>query len=165
MLSDKQQRFVSEYLVDLNAKQAAIRSGYSSNGAEVQGHRLLSNANVRAAINEVQAETAKKLEVTKEYVLGSIVETIERCRQSAPVLDRKGEMVMAELPTGEVAPAYEFDSRGVLKGAELLGKHLGMFTEKVEHTGKDGGPIEVVSDREAARRIAFMLTKGSAKAE
>jgi phage terminase small subunit len=63
---------------------------------------------------------------------------------------------------GDIAPAYSFDAKSVLRGAELLGKHLGMFTEKHEHTGKDGAPIEVSMD-EAARRIAFMLSAATNK--
>jgi hypothetical protein len=65
-------------------------------------------------------------------------------------------------PGSDIAPAYSFDAKSVLRGAELLGKHLGMFTEKHEHTGKDGAPIEVSMD-EAARRIAFMLSAATNK--
>jgi phage terminase small subunit len=50
ILTAKQERFVEEYLIDLNAMHAAIRAGYSKNGAQVQGHRMLSNANVAGAI-------------------------------------------------------------------------------------------------------------------
>jgi hypothetical protein len=56
MLTPKQARFVEEYLVDLNAKQAAIRAGYSPKTAEVQGCRLLRNVQVAAAIQRAQAE-------------------------------------------------------------------------------------------------------------
>ena len=49
-----------------------------------------------------------------------------------------------------------FDARSVLKGAELLGKHKKLFTERHEHTGKDGAPIEF-SDHEAAAKLAAIL--------
>jgi phage terminase small subunit len=63
-LTPRQQRFVDEYLIDLNATQAAIRAGYSENGAKVAGFRLLTNANVSAAVNRSQAKRAEKLEIT-----------------------------------------------------------------------------------------------------
>ncbi|WP_252361411.1 hypothetical protein [Pseudomonas asiatica] len=63
-------------------------------------------------------------------MLSGIVEVVERCRQVAPVLDRSGEQILVETPTGELAPAFEFDAKNVLKGLELLGKHLNLFAEK-----------------------------------
>jgi len=142
-MNDKQKRFVEEYLVDLNATQAAIRAGYSAKTAKQQGQRLLTNADVQRAVNGRQEERSERTGITADYVLMTIRDTVERCRQARPVLDRKGEPVLVELPNGEMAPAYTFDSNAVLKGAELLGKHLKLFTDKVEHTGKDGGPIQV----------------------
>jgi phage terminase small subunit len=131
-LGPRQERFVEEYLLDVNAKQAAIRAGYSPKTAEVQGSRLLSNAKVKRAIAARMAERSKRTEVTSDYVLSKIQGTIERCSQAEPVLDRKGEPVMTQTPEGELAPAYTFNAAGVLKGCELLGRHLGMFTDKLE---------------------------------
>lgn len=68
-LTEKQARFVEEYLVSLNASQAALRSGYSAKTAYSQGQRLLKNAEVQARIEEAQREAAKRLEITKERVL------------------------------------------------------------------------------------------------
>lgn len=68
-LTDKQARFVEEYLVDLNATQAAIRAGYSARTAEQQGPRLLGNAGVAAAIREAQARRSARTEVTQDRVL------------------------------------------------------------------------------------------------
>lgn len=144
-LTPKQEMFVKEYLVDLNATQAYLRAGYSVKSEDVAGvnaNRLLGNAKIKNAIQEAMNIRAKKTEITADYVLTTIYETVERCRQSYPVLDRRGNQVFVETPDGELLPAYEFDSKGVLKGCELLGKHLCLFTERVEHTGKDGGPIE-----------------------
>lgn len=64
MLTDKQEKFVLEYLVDLNATQAAIRAGYSEDTAKQQGSRLLTNVDVRAAVNRQQAAAAEKIELT-----------------------------------------------------------------------------------------------------
>lgn len=148
-LNAKQSRFVQEYLIDLNATQAAIRAGYSEKTAEQQGPRLLGNAGVAAAIAAGQAERAKRVQVDQDYVLSSIVDTMERCKQAKPVFDRKGNPVLVETPTGELAPAYAFDAGNVLRGAELLGKHLGMFTDR-----NDAGQGDVAS---ALRDIADKL--------
>jgi phage terminase small subunit len=64
------------------------------------------------------------------------------------VLDKKGNQVYVETPDGEMLPAYVFDAKDVLKGCELLGKHLGMFIDKKEVTGKDGGPLIIKLDGE-----------------
>jgi phage terminase small subunit len=146
-LTDKQQRFVEEYLVDLNATQAAIRAGYSENTARAIGAENLTKPNIASAIADAQAGRSKRTEVTADYVLSSIIETMERCKQAAPVTYKNGEQVMVETPDGEVAPAWAFNPVGVLKGAELLGKHLAMFTDKHEHGGTGGGPVEVVFRR------------------
>lgn len=68
-LTPKQQRFVDEYLIDLNATQAAIRAGYSAKSAEVQGARLLSNAKVKAAVDEAVAARAERTGITADRVL------------------------------------------------------------------------------------------------
>lgn len=134
-MTPKVQLFVREYLVDLNGKQAAIRAGYSAKTAEVQASRLLSNAKVQEVIKEAMDKRAKRIEVTSDYVLNTIVETVERCKQEIePIYQGTGEN---RVFTGE----FKFDSMAVLKGSELLGKHLKMFTDKHEHGGLDGKPI------------------------
>lgn len=140
-IAPRQELFCREYLVDLNAKQAAIRAGYSVKSAEVLGYQLLQKPLVRSAIAELQEKRAEKIDVTAEYVLKTIVETMERCKQAEPVVDKSGVHVFDVLESGELRPVYKFDARAVLKGAELLGKHLGLFVERREVTGKDGAPL------------------------
>ncbi len=68
-MTPKQQRFVTEYLVDLNATQAAIRAGYSEKTARSQGQRLLTNVDIAMAIEAGQAKRSERTEVTQDYVL------------------------------------------------------------------------------------------------
>jgi phage terminase small subunit len=103
-LTPKQGHFVEEYLIDLNATQAAIRAGYSEKTAEQQGHQLLKKTLVSNAIAEAQVERSARTSITQDYVLESIFEAMERCNKTD-----------------------SFNATGVFKGAELLGKHLGMF--------------------------------------
>lgn len=143
-LTPKQQRFVDEYLVDLNATAAARRAGYSTKTADRIGPELLGKTSVAAAIAAGQAKRSQRTGITQDYVLSTIVDTVERCRQAAPVLDRKGEQIWVETPDGQILPAYAFDAKAVLRGCELLGKHIGIFTEKVSLTGPGGGPLQVL---------------------
>lgn len=69
MLNPKQQRFVLEYLKDLNATQAAIRAGYSAKTAKVQGSRLLTNAAISEAVGKKHAKVTNNLEVTAERII------------------------------------------------------------------------------------------------
>ena len=140
-MTPKQEAFVTEYLIDLNATQAAIRAGYSPRTANEQGARLLAKASVRAAIEKAKQERSERVQLDQDYVIRVIQETIERCAQHRPVVDALGNPVRVETPDGSIAAAYKFDPQAVLKGAELLGKHLGIFIEKRELTGKDGEPL------------------------
>ncbi len=124
-LTPKQARFVEEYLIDLNATQAAIRGGYAKKSADVEGSRLLVNARVAAALAAAQAKRAERTEITADYVLAAIKNTIEQC---------KG--------TGEHS-----NPNAVLKGAELLGRHLAMFTDKKTVTHLDGDRLDAVLER------------------
>ena len=73
-LTPKQQRFVEEYLIDLNATQAAIRSGYSEKTANEQGSRLLVNVSISEAIAEAQNKRAEQTQIDAAYVLRRLVE-------------------------------------------------------------------------------------------
>ncbi len=163
-LTAKQQRFVEEYLVDLNATQAAIRAGYSAKTAYSIANENLNKPEIAEAIQKARGQQSERTQITADYVLTTIHETVERCRQMvAPVFDRKGEPVLTERRDGSLAHAYTFDSKAVLKGCELLGRNLALWKDRVEHTGKDGGPIQTedVSESERARRVAFLLTKAT----
>ena len=130
-LTPKQQRFVEEYLIDLNATQAAIRAGYSEKTAKSVGHENLTKPDIAKAIQEAQNKRTERTEITQDYVLTNIQKVIERCMQVQQV-----DNCLTQTEDGELAQAFMFKEQGALKGLELLGKHLGMFKDKVEHSGK-----------------------------
>lgn len=134
-LTPKQEKFVQEYLVDLNATRAAIRAGYSEKTAYSIGNENLSKPEIAAAIEAAQAKLSEKTEITQEWVLGNLKNIAERCMQVAPVLDRKGEQVHVENADGDLVPAFVFNAAGATRAVELLGKHIGMFTDKVKLEG------------------------------
>lgn len=142
-LTAKQQRFVEEYLIDLNATQAAIRSGYSEKTAQEQSSRLLSKAIISEAVNAAQSKKSDSLGITTDWILDGLKTNFERAMQAVEVLDRKGN------PTGE----YEYQGSVANRALELLGKHRGMFSDKVELTGKDGGPVQLWTF--GKRKVAF----------
>lgn len=142
-LTPKQQRFVEEYLIDLNATQAAIRAGYSAKTAAVIGAENLIKPYIQKAIQEAQNKLTERTEITQDYVLTNIKKVIERCMQQEAVQARDGSPLLVEGPEGDLACLFEFKETGALKGLELLGKHLGMFKDKIELTGKDGSSLGI----------------------
>lgn len=131
-MTPKQQKFCDEYLIDLNATQAAIRAGYSKKSAYSQGERLLKKAEMKAFIKEKQSELSIKTGLTHEWVLNRLKEVSDRCMQAVPVMvfdPVKKRMVQetAINEKGEGVGVFEFDSSGANKATELIGKHLGFF--------------------------------------
>lgn len=210
-LTPQQARFVEEYLVDLNATQAAVRAGYSAKTASQQGARLLGNVKVQEAIAMAKAARAERVQVTQDMVLADLLAvasadpneliqfrrgacpscwgaeeqaeeqegqahggSLKRTRKTAPRVDEidpdcevcGGEGAgRAYIPdtrhlTGAARKLYagvkqtkeglQVMMRSQDKALELIGRHLAMFTDKVELSGKVG-----LADRlEAARKRA-----------
>lgn len=156
-LTARQRRFVEEYLVDLNATQAAIRAGYSARTAQEQASRLLSNVMVAEAIAEDMKARAARTEITQDRVLAELAKIAFADQRavmtwgpsgvklvSSDTLTDDQAAIVAEVSettsaTGGSLKLKTHDKVGALK---LLGEHLGMFKQKVELTGKDGAPIE-----------------------
>lgn len=130
-LTPKQQAFVAEYLVDLNGSAAARRAGYSAKNADKIASELLGKTRVREAIAAAMEERSKRVEIDADYVLKNLLEIVERCMQRAPVL-HKGEQVVDE----EGNSVWCFDGKNAIRALELLGKHKGMWTDKVEMSGE-----------------------------
>lgn len=127
-LTAKQAAFVREYLIDLNATQAAIRAGYSANTANEQGSRLLTYVSVRLLIQKAMDERAETVGLTAADVLRDI--NAVKADAMRKTYDKDGNEVMA-------------NHTAALKALELQGKHLKMFTDKVETSGPHGGPLQV----------------------
>lgn len=104
-LTPRQARFVSEYLVDLNGRQAAIRAGYSPRTANEQAARLLTKANIQAAVEAGRAAQAQSAELTADWI-------IRRLKEEAQL-------------TGEGA-----SHAARVKALELLGKRLALWVDR-----------------------------------
>jgi phage terminase small subunit len=129
LLTPKQEIFIREYMIDLNATQAAIRAGYSVKTARQIASENMAKPDILARIEKLKAERAEKLKIDAEWVLNRLVQISDRCIQTEPVLAFDYES-KSMVETGE----YQFDSTGANKATELIGKHLGMFKDKVEIT-------------------------------
>lgn len=149
-LTDKQQVFVCEYLKDMNATQAAIRAGYSAKNADSYAAQLISKPKVSRAIEEALEARKERTQVTQDYVVKGLMEVAERCLQRKPVMEfDRTERRMVQAKDDEGRDLWCFDSQGANRAFELLGKHLGIFLDKKEITGKDGGPVEIKTLAEA----------------
>lgn len=147
-LTDKQQLFVDEYLIDLNATQAAIRAGYSAKTADQQGSRLLANVKVKQAVAEKQAQRSKRTGVNQDRVvlelakvafakMTDIVDSNGKIKEDASPDDLACiESIKYKESDNEYGGSVEREVKiaSKLKALELLGKHLGMWSDKFNVT-------------------------------
>jgi phage terminase small subunit len=165
MMTPKKERFVAEYLVDLNAAQAAIRTGYSPKTAKVQGSRLLSDADVQAMIHAARTDMTQKLQISREAVVaelaklafanpldyGYVTEDGHWSTHLARTTRDQMAAVQEITSTSSVAGQGE-DERVITRTTKLklsdkraalvdLGKHLGLFKE----------------DQAAAQSVTFVI--------
>ena len=134
-LTAKQALFCKEYLLDLNATQAAIRAGYSEKTACAIGTENLRKPNIADFIQKAMDERSESTGITADYVLNGIKELTDNL-------------------------AVSEDPKSAYKGYELLGKHLALFSDKVDHTSSDGSMApDGLTKSERQARIQALLSK------
>lgn len=154
-MTPRQSKFIAEYLLDLNATAAARRAGYSAKDADVQGPRLLGNVGVKAEIDAALKRRAERVEVKADDILRELLRLamvdlggaydkdgrllpvhempvdVRRAIAGIKVFEEFEGTGQARVKVGEVREVKFWDKT---KGLELLGKHLKLFTEKIEHS-------------------------------
>lgn len=127
-MTAKQRRFCDEYLIDLNATQAAIRAGYSKKTACSIGNENLMKPEIKRYIDERMAEKDKELIADQDEVLKYLTSVLRgKSRSSVVVVESTGDFC-SEAREMEKAP----DEKERLKAAELLGKRYGLYTDRIE---------------------------------
>jgi len=135
-LNEMQKRFCQEYLISLNATQAAKKAGYSEKTARSQGNRLLTNVDIQEYILKLQEGIAKRNQIAQDEIIRDLIEIKNRCMQNVPVMyfdrvDKEWKHEGAEY--GE--PLYKFDSQGATKALDLLGKITGAYEKDNQQKG------------------------------
>lgn len=164
-LTDKQKRFVAEYLVDLNATAAAIRAGYSKKTAEVIGYENLRKPQIEAAINQAIQEREKRTEITQDMVFretaklaffdirkmfgknGKPLNISELDADTAAALVGLDVQDVSDNNGNYVGYVKKYKMADKLKALELLGKHLGTWEPK------DDGPKDEVEEDDLSRSL------------
>ena len=131
-LNTKKKTFAEEYIVTLNGAEAARKAGYSHKTAKEKAYALLNEPLVQEYIAELMSERAKKTKVTAEYVITKIKETLEKAEG-------------------------DHDYKNILKAAELLGKHLKLFTDvqQQNHVFTQMGKVTVSDDNGGEMEMQF----------
>ena len=158
-MTNKQKRFCEEYLVDLNATQAAIRAGYSTLTAGAIGAENLKKPQIRACIDKALAEQSKRTGVTADRVVRELAKVA--FVNSDDVVDFDSVTVKSDASKDDTAAIASVrvktiptkDGEGIereikladkLKALELLGKRFGLFTDNVNVSGE--GVVQIVDD-------------------
>jgi len=182
-LTPRQSRFVDEYLVDLNATQAAIRAGYSEKTADSQSARLLVNVKVQSTIQGRMHRRSERTEVDSDYVLRrladidemDILDILTDDGALKPIKDwpKTWRTTLSGLDISTTITNFKEElTENILKkikwpdkvkNLELIGKHVDVqaWRERLEHTGPNGGPIQTINSemtpQEAAAAYADTL--------
>ena len=136
LVKEKQKRFCEEYLVDCNATQAAIRTGYSEKTARAIGQRLLTNVDIKKYIDQ-QLQKLKNEKIADAQEVLEYLTSVMRGEQKEQVALLTGEGVQ-DLVQKDVS------AKDRLKSAELIGKRYALFTEKLELQGET--TVQIVDD-------------------
>lgn len=134
-LSDKEELFCEEYMIDLNQTRAYQRVFGTGNyaSAATQASQLFKKVNIQARVKELMDQRKEAVLADAYFVVQNLIRIAQKCQEPEPVLEWNADTKQME-ETGE----YTFDSNGANKALELLGKHMGMFKDKVEHSGEVG---------------------------
>lgn len=147
--------FCKEYIIDLNATQAAIRAKYSEHTARTQGSKLLTCIDIQEEIQRLMNKRAVKAELTAKDVLNSILDIRGVCMQRIDVTAK-------DLESGDRVKVGEalLDTNGALRANELLGKHLKLFTERTENvTHNINEEVTELTTEERKARIKELMEK------
>lgn len=143
-MTDKQERFCEEYMIDLNATQAAIRAGYSPKTANEQAGRLLVNVSIQNRIAQLQAEQSRRTGVSADRVVRELAKVA--FVNAADLIDPKTASLKSDASRDDLAAVQSvkvkmFGEDGLeqevkladkLRALDLLGKHLGMYRDATE---------------------------------
>ncbi len=158
-LTPKQRLFVQEYLIDLNAKQASIRAGYSPANAEFQGHQLINNPKVKQAIELAMYEREQRTKVTQDRVIEElakiafinptdVVNSYDASLHNGATREDTAAISsirVKKFPTREgFGVEREIKLHDKIRALELLGKHLGLFNDKLNITAD--AAVRIVDD-------------------
>lgn len=156
-LTAKQKAFCQEYLVDLNATQAAIRAGYSEDTARSIGCENLTKPDIQDFISQLQKERSERTQITADMVVQelakigfsdarNIVDDDNRLKKPSEWDDNLAGAI-SSIEFGDVTGMHKVKMWDKNAALEKLAKHLGMYApEKHELSGKDGGPIGLVTE-------------------
>lgn len=137
-LTDKQQKFIEEYLIDLNATQAAIRAGYSVNNADKIGSELLGKTRVSQSIKEAMAARSRRTGISADRIVNELAKIAFVNPADIINFDEAtiSSVKVKTIPTedGNITER-EIKICDKIKALELLGKHLGMFSDKFKIEG------------------------------
>lgn len=188
IVNKRQRQFCEEYLIDLNATQAAIRAGYKEKYAHTNAPKLLQNTTIKAKIDELMAARSQRTEITQDRVIkelaliafsnaadyaavveremsmevdGHIVKILDD--DGKPMMYRTVEPVLTAELTEEQRRALSVIKKGrdgfevkpydKVRALELLGKHLGLFQDKVEVSGEVNNPMAGLTTEELRKLI------------
>ena len=156
-LTPKQNRFVDEYLIDLNATQAAIRAGYSKNSARQIGDENLSKPVIAAAVAKAKRDRSESTKVDAEWVLRQAVELHMRCMQEIrPVRNPKtGKQVYDD----DGNALFTFNAAAANRALEIIGKHVEVaaFRDRLEISS--GSELSLEERIQAGRKRAYKASK------
>lgn len=138
-LTPKQERFVEEYLVDLNATAAARRAGYSAKTADKIGPALIGKTSIAEAISKRKKDRVERTEITQELIVQEVYKLYRNCSVQVPKLDFAGDPVL----DSEGNAVYQMLDPANAKGAlDMLMKHTGGYD--ADNSKKITGGLEIV---------------------